>query len=188
MNRWVYRRPFFRAAKPKIPLFRRGTPLFPQRRLRIARRRVVRRIRRALVLGKASASSVFVRAIRRAVAHRRAVHRRIPIPGTSAQGRTGVIARRRLIRKIKARYRQQKTQPPGTKFTGKTGVLGRVLKAIGRMRRQMQKRLRWKPREIPPEITPPSTQPHATPRGSVFSAGSVAGDIYSAGSKRGSIF
>jgi hypothetical protein len=62
-----------------------------------------------------------------------------------------------------------------------------MLKAVGRMRRAIQMRLRWKPRPefIPPIIVPPVE--HAVARGSVYSGGVVEASVYSAGSKRGEV-
>lgn len=160
---WVYRRPYFRVAKPKIPLTRRGTPLYPRHRRFFRIRRVVVAHKAAAIVAAISGVTAAA-AVGHVIVGRRRVNLRPPRPQA---------AHNKIILKR-----------PGE---GKVFVFGRILKAINRMRRKMQQRLRWKPREIPPEITPP-TAVISNPRGSVFSAGSLVGDIFSAGTKRGSVY
>lgn len=160
MNRWVYRRPYFRIAKPKIPLHRGQAPFAALRRLRALRRKrhVIRR--RIILAGGVAAQQ--------AVTH-------APIR------RVRIKPKQRIRPKIR-----RAVLPPVPTFVGKQGPIPRFLKAVLRMRRHMLARLRWKPRPefIPPVIVVPSPG-HAIDRGSIYSAGAVEGSIYSAGSKRG---
>lgn len=192
---WVYRRPHFRVAKPKIPLFRRGTPLFPQRRRFFRRRRLIasgRAVAIAAILGKTAAVGrvvigrhrVFIRPHRPGQAHNKIILRKTATAGKVFSRAVGL---RRFRRPLRRRAPKRILTPP-SKFTGKTGVFARALKAILRMRRQIRARLRWKPRDIPPEIEPPFVVVISNPRGSIFSGGSTEGDVFSAGAKRGSIY
>lgn len=156
------------------------------RRVRRARARI-----RTKVYGftqQQTAHKTIVRTMRRALRVRSRIRRRVRAVGGPFTGKHKGLVRYRLPQRRITRYKQQKVTPPGTKFTGKTGVFPRVLKAINRMRRAMQARLRWKPRleEIPPVISTPS-RIHAIPRGTIYSAGASEGVIYSAGTKRGAV-
>ena len=159
-TRWVYRRPHFPVHKPKIPLTRGGFVKAP------IRRRYQFRVRRRIVRA-----------------------RMVMTFGVTAQQTFGQAFARSLRRRAVQRHAQplRRVPAPGGRFEGKQGPIQRMLKAVARMRRAMQARLRWKPRPefIPPVI--PGVPVHAIPRGTIQSAGAEAGSIFSAGSKRGKV-
>lgn len=158
-TRWVYRRPYFRVTKPKIPLHK-GSPPLVLRHLRAAQRRRHLAARRlVIVLGK------FVQ------------------PATQAPVRRPPIQIR--PKRIPALHRA--LIPPATPFVGKQGPIIRMLKAVQRVRRKIQQRLRWKPIEEIPPIVAPQVFVHAIPRGTVLTAGAVEATIFTAGAKRGRV-
>lgn len=162
MGRWVYRRPYFRVARPKIPLHRGQAPFAALRHLRAVRQR-------------------------RHIIARRVVH----VLGFTQQANnlTHPPVRRPLVRfKPPKKPAIRRILVPATPFVGKQGPIARMLKAVQRARRHIQARLRWKPRpeEFPPIIVP--TAPvHAIPRGDVFTAGAVEAAVFTAGAKRGKV-
>ena len=187
MNRWVYRRPFLqRIVRPKIPLGRAAlTYVF---RRRAIRRRLLRgRLRhRALVFSvTATAGTVFVRRVRLPASRIRRASRRVAIPHGVAQQQASLALVRRLIKTRRAQNRAPARRPfVGPVSTPTFGMPIIVQKAIARIRRAFQIRLRFKPRkfELPTGI--PETV-ISYPRGEIQAAGAVVGEIYSAGSKRG---
>lgn len=160
MRNWVYRRPYFRATRPKIPLFKGGPPLAALRHLRAVRRRrhiIARRV--VQVLGAAQAT-VTHPPIRRQIAN--------------AKPKRAPAIHRALL-------------PSAPTFVGKQGPIIRALRAVQRMRRRMRERLRWKPIEEIPPIVVPQVFVHAIPRGTVLTAGAVEATIFTAGAKRGRV-
>lgn len=155
---WVYRRPFFSQPRRKIPF------------------------------GPAVGSPVIVRAARRALRVRRRIRRRIQHVGGTFTGRTAAQPRRIARQRRRILHRAFRPKPPGSVFTPTFGgVFPRIHKAIQRMRRAMQARLRWKPRpeEIPPTFA--GTTVFADTRGTIYSAGVTEASVYSGGSRRGTV-
>ena len=161
MQRWVYRRPYLRVAKPKIPLHRGQAPFAALRRLRAVRQRRHILARRAVVVLGLQVNNLTMAPVRR-----------YPVqfkPPSKPKFHRALIA-------------------PAEPFVGKQGpILVKLLKAVQRIRLRFQARMRWKPFEEIPPIVVPQDFVHAIPRGSVFTAGAVEAAIYTAGAKRGRI-
>lgn len=158
-SRWVYRRPFFRANRPKIPLTRGGIVHVLRRRRALVQRRRAYHRRIIYVFGVAAAQAV-------------------SMPN---------VVRRRI--RIKQPYTQKvhRAPAPGGRFEGKQGPIIRMLQAVGRMRRKTQQRLRFRPRpeEVPPSQVEPTVK--AVSRGEIQTAGAEEAHIYVAGAKRGEV-
>lgn len=155
----------------------------------VYRRPFVRFSRRKPLPAPAVGSPVVARAARRALRVRRRIRRRVHHVGGSFTGRTAAQPRRIVRQRRRILRRAFRAKPPGSVFTPTFGgVFPRIHKAIQRMRRAMQVRLRWRKREEIPPITVPVSTVHANPRGSVFAAGAEEGCVYSSGAKRGRVF
>lgn len=159
-TRWVYRRPFFRVTKPKIPLHRGHIPFLP-RRLRAIRRKRHLLARRIVIV--------------------------LATPVVNAK--TMAPVKRPPVRfKPHIQPRVKHILPPDAPFVGKDTILIRMLRAVQRARRHIHARLRWQllPESVPPVVVP-SAPVHAVPRGTVLTAGAVEATIFTAGAKRGRV-
>jgi len=187
VGRWVYRRPFVRVVRPKLPLTRGHGLLIAAflRRRRAVRRRVFIRRRTVVVLGRTSTSPTFARLVRRVRRLRRVrlLRRGAHLHGRAAASRVVNALRRAYPPRRRARLRRAKP----TVFTrtvvvnNKIGPIGRFRRAVVRMHRALRARLRWKPRpeEIPPIILEPRTV--QSPKGRVSSPGAIRGRITGGG-------
>lgn len=153
--------------------------------------RLLGRRRIALVLGVAaqapqvSAPPIIRKRVRFKIPRPSAARAKIQIhrPGDTSRA---IV---RFLRRIKTQRRHKpirRAQPLGGRFEGKQNPIIRVLREIGRMRRKIQQRLRFRPRpeEIPPTAPLPTK---SIVRGQIMVAGAEEAHIYVAGAKRGEV-
>ncbi len=190
MGKWVYRRPYFRQARNKLPLTRGHGLLiaaFTRRRVAVRRRTWVRRRTVAFMAALTHSGNAHVAGIRRALARvrrRPRILRRVGLAFTKTAATAGglpiVLRRPRLRirpRQVRPLRRAPGTVEPPTPPTNKTGAIIRFRRAVARNLEALRRRLRWrpKPEEVVPEIQ--ITRVHATMKGRIFTPGLERGRI-----------
>ncbi len=146
MGKWVYRRPYFRQPRTRLPFTKRLHAWFlvHRRRAPVRRRTQVRRRR------------VFIFGVTAVVAGVGYVFRLKP---------------RRAKRRVRARRRQitvlQHARPPANNLTG---PVIRFRRAVSRIREAMIRRIRWRPKPVVPP-TEPDERIEGSMKGRVFSSG-----------------
>jgi hypothetical protein len=171
MGKWVYRRPYFRQPRTRLPLTRGHGLLvaaFFRRRANVRRRAWVRRRAPAWLAALSHGHNAHLAGIVRALRRQRRrprVQRRLGVTfgvaaAAAAAGRVPALRVRQLRRvnrpKRVRRLRAPGTVEPPTPPTNKTGTVARFRRAVARNLDALRRRLRWKPRpaDIPPIIVP----------------------------------
>ena len=187
MPRHVYRRPYFRPPRVRVPLTRGHGLLigFSPRRRAMRRRAWVRR--RLVLLVSTHGASAAPKILRRAARARRRLPRALRQLGlvagrTATTSSTPLVRLKRLHRRPRRliRARLPKLGTKAAPANNKIGPMIRFRRAVARIREAMQRRLRFRPKrpEVPEGLL---TGEESVIKGRITQSGLVRGRITSGG-------